>query len=131
MSELSTIQKALKEHGFKLVGSNKHKVYLNHEGRVVRLHLGSKMRSAKVTTILKDIRRGNVVSGKAPKAAPESVWTKATAKVHILTRHGLEIGRLTQVEGPEGFVWELTVPDGDAQGTFTKLADAKSFLEAL
>ena len=133
MSYNSDIAKALKEGGFKLISTNKHMVYQNGEGRIVRLHLGTHVRRSRATTVLKTIRRGDVVSGKVEKVRDHHmpVWQKETAKVYVLWRGGQEVGRLTQIATGQGWAWELTVPDGDSNGTFTKLDEAKAFLEGL
>jgi predicted RNA binding protein YcfA (HicA-like mRNA interferase family) len=64
MSSAGDIRKALRDHGFKLASANKHLVYRNPQGHEVRLHKGNKISQRKFTAVLKDIQRGNSVTGR-------------------------------------------------------------------
>jgi len=70
MSATGDIRKALRDHGYKLVGSNKHTVYRNHLGHEVRLHNGHRISQRKLTAVMKDIKRGNVVTGRHDQEQP-------------------------------------------------------------
>ena len=136
MGTTGDIRKALKVHGFKLLSTNKHAVYQNAEGRVVRLHLGSSISDMKYRTVMKDIERGNVMTGKVAKERPTAIWTKETARVYVLVRGNREVGRAVQVNGASGWGWEVYCQPNETvavqhHGPFKDLDAARAFLESL
>lgn len=127
MSARGDLKKALKEGGYRLVGSGRHFHYEDAAGHRVSIHLGDKMRGSAFTTRLKDIKRGNVVSGKKRPEAP-AAWEKVSPRIYVLKKGAAEVGRCEQREaGPWEAVDMRRAPE--TLGSFQTLASAKDCVE--
>jgi len=134
MSDHGDLKKALKEHGYKLVGSGKHLVYADPDGHEVRLHLGDKMRESAFRTRMKDIQEAWLHTGKkeTPKGESLPTWIKEDPKCYILMRldkYGMrqELGRCEQVTRH----WFPSTRKTQARGDlfFATLVEAKAWVE--
>jgi hypothetical protein len=126
MSNRGDIRKALKEHGYKLVGTGRHLVYADAQGHEVRMHLGSKLRLHQARGKLASIRRGDVKSGKKGRSIPDPakamrIWDKLDPR-HYSLRLGVKRTGYTAVQ-PEPTLRE------EAEGGFDGYKTWEAFLD--